>query len=110
MSIPLFITASHFDQGIGQAEILLTAFIMKCSQPCAGELLVTVAVPVNAVVFGRMRCKIDDRVERGIGVFSKLLYVLITRGLRMAEERIPFISNSFLLFWFDYILQYLLFQ
>ena len=66
---------------------------MKCAQPCARKLLVTVAVPANAAVFGMMRCKIGDGVERGIGVFSKLLHVLITRGLQISGERFPFIRN-----------------
>lgn len=92
-SILFLIADGQFDQVVGQAEILSTAFIMKPAQPCANDLLVTVAVPVNAAVFGRMRRKIGDRVERGIGVFSKLLHVLVKCGFQMAGERYPSILD-----------------
>jgi hypothetical protein len=110
MSILLCIATGKFDLVIGQAEILLTAFFMKCAQPYARELLVTVAVPVNAAVFGKIRRKVGNCVKRGIGIFSKYLHVLVAYGRQMAGERFPFIRNSFLLFCFDYIFQYLLFQ
>ncbi len=64
MSIPFFIAAGQFDQVIGQAEILLAAFIMKFAQPCAGKLLVTVAVPVNAPVLRRVRSDVRNDVEQ----------------------------------------------
>lgn len=86
LSILFLIASGQPDKVFGQAEIWHSAFFVEIVQPCTREPLVTVSVPVHAAVVGRMRREVGDCVERGIGVFAKLLHIPVTGVSQMAGQ------------------------